>query len=67
MIVGARTDEQLADNLAAATLELTDDEQAQLEQVSRPHADLPVLAPARQRSDRLSAADLSLLGSYPAP
>jgi aryl-alcohol dehydrogenase-like predicted oxidoreductase len=36
VIVGARTDEQLADNLAAAELELSAEEVGRLEQVSRP-------------------------------
>ena len=47
VIVGARTDEQLADNLAAAELKLTDDELARLERGQPPAADLSVLAPAR--------------------
>jgi aryl-alcohol dehydrogenase-like predicted oxidoreductase len=34
VIIGARTDEQLADNLAAASLVLSDDEWTQLDQVS---------------------------------
>src|SRR5919201_2371041 len=41
VLIGARTDEQLADNLAAAELELSDDEAARLEEVSRP----PLLYP----------------------
>ena len=41
VIVGARTDEQLADNLAAANLELSADEHARLEQVSRPPLPYP--------------------------
>src|SRR5664280_125827 len=36
VVVGARTDEQLADNLKAAELELGDDELTRLEEVSRP-------------------------------
>lgn len=61
LIVGARTDEQLADNLAAANLELGDDEMARLDAVSS----MPLLYPywhqANTSSDRLSPADLSLL------
>jgi len=62
VIVGARTDEQLADNLAAADLTLTDDEVARLEEVSRP----PLIYPFwhQRASGRLSPADLSLIGSY---
>jgi aryl-alcohol dehydrogenase-like predicted oxidoreductase len=64
VIVGARTDEQLKDNLAAAELELSDDEIGSLEAVSR----LPLLYPfwhqQKTANDRLSAADLSLIGRY---
>jgi aryl-alcohol dehydrogenase-like predicted oxidoreductase len=64
VIVGARTDEQLADNLAAATLELTSDEQAQLEAVSRPPLIYPFWHQRNTANDRLSDADLSLIGAY---
>jgi aryl-alcohol dehydrogenase-like predicted oxidoreductase len=64
VIVGARTEEQLADNLQAADLELADDERARLDEASA----LPLLYPywhqAATASDRLSAADLSLLGPH---
>ena len=36
MVIGARTAEQLADNLAAVSLVLGDDGSAQLDQVSAP-------------------------------
>ena len=45
LIVGARTEEQLADNLAAADLELADDERARLDELSALAAAVPVLAP----------------------
>ena len=64
VIVGARTEEQLADNLAAASLELTADETTRLEVVSRPPLHLPVLASPQDRRDRLSPADLSLIAPY---
>ena len=49
VIVGARTDEQLADNLAAADLSLSAEETARLEAVSRP----PLIYPFwHQRDDR---------------
>ncbi len=64
VIVGARTDEQLADNLAAATLELTPDEHARLEAVSRPPLIYPFWHQSKTAADRLSEADLSLIGSY---
>jgi aryl-alcohol dehydrogenase-like predicted oxidoreductase len=64
VIVGARTEEQLADNLKAADLALADDERARLDEASA----LPLLYPywhqAKTARDRLSAADLSLLGPH---
>jgi aryl-alcohol dehydrogenase-like predicted oxidoreductase len=64
VIVGARTDEQLTDNLGAATLELTQDEHARLEEVSRPPLIYPFWHQRNSANDRLSDADLSLIGSY---
>ncbi len=63
-IVGARTDEQLADNLAAARLVLSDDEHARLEAVSRPRLPYPYWHQRMYASERLSDADLSLIGPY---
>ncbi|WP_027229902.1 aldo/keto reductase [Phyllobacterium sp. UNC302MFCol5.2] len=61
VIVGARTDEQLADNLKAAEISLTSEERERLDKVSL----LPLIYPywhqARTASDRLSQADLSLI------
>ncbi|SFI51527.1 Predicted oxidoreductase [Phyllobacterium sp. CL33Tsu] len=61
VIVGARTDEQLADNLRAAEISLTSEERERLDKVSL----LPLIYPywhqARTASDRLSQADLSLI------
>jgi aryl-alcohol dehydrogenase-like predicted oxidoreductase len=64
VIIGARTDEQLADNLGAAALELSPDERSRLEEVSRPRLLYPFWHQRENASDRLSAADLSLLGPY---
>ena len=64
LIIGARTDEQLADNLAAADLALSEDERARLEEVSRPPLIYPYWHQARTASDRLGPADLALLGPY---
>jgi aryl-alcohol dehydrogenase-like predicted oxidoreductase len=64
LIVGARTDEQLADNLAAAELTLSDDERARLEEVSRPPLIYPHWHQAKTAADRLSPADLVLLEPY---
>ena len=64
VIVGARTEEQLADNLAAASLELTADETARLEVVSRPPLIYPYWHHRKTARDRLSPADLSLIAPY---
>jgi aryl-alcohol dehydrogenase-like predicted oxidoreductase len=64
VIVGARTDEQLADNLAAADLELADDQRAMLDAVSQPPLLYPYWHQANTASDRLSDADLSLIGPH---
>jgi aryl-alcohol dehydrogenase-like predicted oxidoreductase len=63
-IVGARTEEQLADNLAAATLELAPDEHARLEAVSRPPLLYPFWHHRAAAGDRLSEADLSLISAH---
>ena len=64
LVIGARTDEQLADNLAAADLALSAEERARLDEVSA----LPLLYPfwhqAKTASDRLSAGDLTLLAPH---
>jgi aryl-alcohol dehydrogenase-like predicted oxidoreductase len=64
VIVGARTGEQLADNLAAAALSLTQAEHARLEAVSRPRLIYPFWHHRNAASDRLSEADLSLIGPH---
>jgi aryl-alcohol dehydrogenase-like predicted oxidoreductase len=64
VVVGARTDEQLADNLKAADLSLSDDELTKLEQVSRPPLLYPYWHQLKTASDRLSAADLALLAPH---
>jgi aryl-alcohol dehydrogenase-like predicted oxidoreductase len=61
LVIGARTDEQLADNLAAASLELSDDERARLDAVSEPPLLYPYWHQLKTASDRLSTADLALL------
>jgi aryl-alcohol dehydrogenase-like predicted oxidoreductase len=64
LIIGARTEEQLADNLAAADLTLASGEQARLEAVSRPPLLYPYWHQAKTAADRLGPADLSLLGPH---
>ena len=64
VIVGARHDSQLIDNLASESLVLTDEERAKLDDASK----LPLLYPYWHQvasvSDRLGAADLAFLGPY---
>ncbi len=62
VIIGARTDEQLADNLAAAQLTLGAQERERLDAVSAPPLIYPFWHQRATANDRLSAADLSLLG-----
>jgi aryl-alcohol dehydrogenase-like predicted oxidoreductase len=64
VVIGARTDEQLADNLAAAELELGEDERARLDEVSAPPLIYPYWHQAKTASERLSDADLALLGPH---
>jgi aryl-alcohol dehydrogenase-like predicted oxidoreductase len=64
VVIGARTDEQLADNLAAAELELTADERSRLDDVSAPPLLYPYWHQAKTASDRLGRADLTLLGPH---
>jgi aryl-alcohol dehydrogenase-like predicted oxidoreductase len=67
VVVGARTEEQLADNLGATDLELTEAEIGRLERVSRPPLIYPYWHQRNTAADRLSPADLSLLAPYLAP
>jgi aryl-alcohol dehydrogenase-like predicted oxidoreductase len=64
VVIGARTDEQLADNLAAAELELGEDGRARLDEVSAPPLIYPYWHQAKTASERLSDADLALLGPH---
>lgn len=64
VIVGARTDEQLADNLEAATLELSEDERKRLDDVSAPPLIYPFWHQMRTASDRLGPADMPLIGPH---
>jgi aryl-alcohol dehydrogenase-like predicted oxidoreductase len=64
LVIGARTDEQLADNLAAASLTLSADERAQLDRISAPPLIYPYWHQAANARDRLSPADLTLLAPH---
>jgi aryl-alcohol dehydrogenase-like predicted oxidoreductase len=61
LVIGARTDEQLADNLASADLVLSSDERAALDQVSTPDLIYPHWHQAATANDRLGDPDLALL------
>ena len=64
LVIGARTDEQLQDNLAAAALELTRDEHDRIEAISRPHLPYPLWHQAANASERLGPADLAILRPF---
>jgi aryl-alcohol dehydrogenase-like predicted oxidoreductase len=64
VIVGARTDEQLSDNLKAAELRLSEEERQLLDEVSAPPLIYPHWHQAKTASDRLGPADLPLLGPH---
>jgi aryl-alcohol dehydrogenase-like predicted oxidoreductase len=64
IVIGARTDEQLADNLNAAKLTLSADELSRLERVSRPRLIYPHWHQLATSADRFSAADLALHAPY---
>lgn len=63
-IFGARTDAQLEANLEALHVELADDERRRLDEVSAPPLLYPYWHQAKTASDRLSDADMTLLGNY---
>ncbi|WJV69032.1 aldo/keto reductase [Pectobacteriaceae bacterium CE70] len=64
VIIGARTDDQLEDNLKAVDIVLNPQEIARLDEVSRPPLIYPYWHQAQTAADRLSPADLSLIAPY---
>ena len=64
LIIGARTEEQLTDNLAAANIPLTVEERSRLDAVSQPVLLYPYRHQAKRAKERLSKADLSLLAPH---
>jgi aryl-alcohol dehydrogenase-like predicted oxidoreductase len=64
LVIGARTDEQLADNLKAADLVLAPAELAWLEKASAVPLPYPYWHQAKLVPGRLSPADRALLGQY---
>ncbi|MGC4933165.1 aldo/keto reductase [Gordonia sp. DT30] len=63
LVVGARNTDQLSDSLGALKLELTDDEIDRIAQVSPPPVRYPFWHQADLASDRLSAADRSIIST----
>lgn len=64
LVIGARTETQLTDNLKSASLVLHEDDIAKLETVSRPPLIYPYWHQVSTASDRLSEADLVLLKPF---
>jgi aryl-alcohol dehydrogenase-like predicted oxidoreductase len=64
LVIGARTEEQLTDNLAAAELQLTDEERRRLDDVSLPPLLYPHWHTLANAADRLGAADWAWLGDH---
>ncbi len=64
VIIGGRTEEQFRDNLAAADFKLSGEERQRLDDVSLPQLLYPYWHQRNTASDRLSDADLSLLGPH---
>jgi len=64
VIIGARTDEQLIDNLGGASLLLSADERAALDKVSAPDLIYPYWHQRNTAADRLGPADLALLAQH---
>ena len=64
LIIGARTDQQLIDNLGAAALTLTADEKEALDKVSAPEVPGHIRPAPATAADRLGHADLALLGRH---
>jgi aryl-alcohol dehydrogenase-like predicted oxidoreductase len=61
LVIGARREEQLIDNIAAVGLKLTDAERMALDRISAPPLLYPYWHQASTAADRLSPADLTLL------
>jgi len=64
VIIGARNEEQLIDNLGSAEWALDDSERACLDAVSAPRLIYPYWHQAKTASERLSTADEALLGPF---
>jgi aryl-alcohol dehydrogenase-like predicted oxidoreductase len=62
LVIGGRTEAQFKDNLAAGELKLSPEERQMLDKVSAPPIIYPYWHQQWTAKDRLSAADLALLG-----
>ena len=62
VIIGGRTEAQIANNLDAANVKLTAEERARLDKVSLPTLLYPYWHQAQTANDRLGPADLALIG-----
>lgn len=64
LVIGARTEPQLTDNLAAAHVILSPEETSRLDAASLPRLLYPYWHQAKTAKERLSTADLALLRPY---
>ena len=64
LVIGARTEVQLKDNLAAVNVTLSSEETSRLDTASLPRLLYPYWHQAKTAKERLSAADLALLQPY---
>ncbi|TCP57296.1 aryl-alcohol dehydrogenase-like predicted oxidoreductase [Tamaricihabitans halophyticus] len=64
LVVGARRDEQLRDNLAAAEIELTTAEFDELDRISRPWLIYPMWHQIKSAADRFGATEHAAFGGY---
>ena len=64
VIIGARNEQQLIDNLGSTDWTLDDNERARLDDVSAPQLIYPYWHQAKTASERLSAADEALLRPF---
>ncbi len=62
VIIGGRTEAQIANNFGAANVKLTAEERARLDKVSLPTLLYPYWHQAQTANDRLGPADLALIG-----
>ncbi len=64
IVIGARTEKQLVDNLKAAELTLTASDVSKLEKASHPNLAYPFWHQVSTASDRFGPADIAAFGDY---